>query len=359
MTIQGMLANNIIRSAVAGRGCEWKKSAFNSGVVVLLTVQLLIVLLNGGCTPVPHSASAQAPEITGSVGSVGDGKIRFPIVYSDMDGTMLTSDGTSRPETIQAFRDYIACGGLLGLATGRIYDQVKPILEQVQPNLPVVLLSGGLVVDTSGNPAGPSSHLSLEAVRGILDVAASNQAVEGVIVHFSDKTISDRKSKRLDEFLKYAEITVQDVCDLKTCILEPLEKKEIDAPVKVLVLIKPDQADKLREQVAGAVGDSAKTMVGAPKEATVILTPTGINKAIALKQILEERGMSMSNLVAFGDSQNDVEMLSQAGVGIAMGNCHKDACKSALMVIGTNDTDAIAEVMRRIVMTEQCGTAAQ
>ena len=55
-------------------------------------------------------------------------------------------------------------------------------------------------------------------------------------------------------------------------------------------------------------------------------------------------------VVAFGDSGNDVELLKAVGLGVAMGNARAEAKKAAVVVIGPNDSDAIAEFIDRVVL---------
>ncbi|WP_306979012.1 Cof-type HAD-IIB family hydrolase [Alkalicoccobacillus murimartini] len=52
-----------------------------------------------------------------------------------------------------------------------------------------------------------------------------------------------------------------------------------------------------------------------------------VNKSLAVKEVLSFFGLTTDKAIAFGDGQNDIEMLALAGLGIAMGNAH-DALKS-------------------------------
>ena len=81
----------------------------------------------------------------------------------------------------------------------------------------------------------------------------------------------------------------------------------------------------------------------------VDFTPKGMSKDIGIKKLIERLGIDISEVLAFGDSGNDIEMLANAGMGVAMSNASKEAKEASDIVIGNNDTDAIANKIRKMV----------
>lgn len=76
--------------------------------------------------------------------------------------------------------------------------------------------------------------------------------------------------------------------------------------------------------------------------------PAGVNKGAALRRALPRIGVQMSQLLAFGDSGNDVEMLREAGLGVAMGNAIPQALEAADRTTLTNNEDGIAAVLEEL-----------
>ncbi len=68
----------------------------------------------------------------------------------------------------------------------------------------------------------------------------------------------------------------------------------------------------------------------------------GIDKGRALAGALPKLGIDASEVIAFGDGQNDVSMLRWAGTGVAMGNAVDEAKAAADMVTASNNEDGIA-----------------
>ena len=76
--------------------------------------------------------------------------------------------------------------------------------------------------------------------------------------------------------------------------------------------------------------------------------PKGINKGIGVERICEDMGITMSEVVAFGDSFNDLPMIKSVGMGIAMGNAEPELKAVAAMVTDDCDSDGIAKALRTL-----------
>lgn len=83
--------------------------------------------------------------------------------------------------------------------------------------------------------------------------------------------------------------------------------------------------------------------------------PAGVSKAAALDIVRSKFDISVAESMAFGDAENDISMLRDAGVGVAMANA-ADATKSvADIIIGHHDTDAIADFLLRCQIDPERG----
>ena len=77
--------------------------------------------------------------------------IRFKAIYLDLDGTTLASNDKPRAATLEILERYRNCGGKVGIITGRTLPRMKMYLDDIKPNLPLVLYNGGVVYDASGS----------------------------------------------------------------------------------------------------------------------------------------------------------------------------------------------------------------
>ena len=73
----------------------------------------------------------------------------------------------------------------------------------------------------------------------------------------------------------------------------------------------------------------------------VEVTANNVNKATAINSILDEWKLDKNEIIAFGDSNNDLEMLDYVGVGVAMGNASDNVKTQSDYVTLDNDSDGI------------------
>ena len=77
---------------------------------------------------------------------------------------------------------------------------------------------------------------------------------------------------------------------------------------------------------------------------------SSVNKGVALSALAEHFGIDQQNVMAIGDSFNDLEMIQYAGVGVAMGNARPEIKEQADIVTVTNEEDGVAEAIERYVL---------
>jgi len=80
------------------------------------------------------------------------------------------------------------------------------------------------------------------------------------------------------------------------------------------------------------------------------VNPVGINKAKGLKIVCERLGIEMENVMACGDSLNDMAMIKEAGLGVAMGNAQEIVKEAADWVTTTNNEDGVAKAIQKWVL---------
>ncbi len=281
-------------------------------------------------------------------------QIRFPILYVDMDGTTLGSDHKIRPATLVAFDKYKQCGGLLGVASGRTLEQVAPYLDDIQPNLPLVLANGSAVLTENGNQVITQSTLTKNTLELLLANQNALDGLQGIFLRYLNHTISDRATPQVKTYATTAKFTINETCRIEECVLKQMENNSNLAPLKVELLVAPEEFARVVDKLKNVLGKQATVVLTNPSAAVVEIVPVGINKQVAIEKVVSQKGFTLNDVVYFGDSQNDAEILGAVSLGIAMQNCHPDSCQAATFVTGNNDTDAIANVIKRLIIKESC-----
>jgi hydroxymethylpyrimidine pyrophosphatase-like HAD family hydrolase len=76
----------------------------------------------------------------------------------------------------------------------------------------------------------------------------------------------------------------------------------------------------------------------------------GNSKGNRLAEWVAHRGLTLEQVIAFGDNHNDISMFQQVGLGVAMGNAAAEIRQQAHFVTGSNDDDGIAAALQRWVL---------
>ncbi|WP_059104254.1 Cof-type HAD-IIB family hydrolase [Shouchella shacheensis] len=108
--------------------------------------------------------------------------------------------------------------------------------------------------------------------------------------------------------------------------------------------------DELRASIVDSLRTKGKTEITNSSPTNLEINALGINKASALKRVCQELNLSMDQVMAVGDSLNDIAMIHEAGLGIAMGNAQEAVKEVANWVTATNDQDGVAAAIQRWVV---------
>lgn len=83
----------------------------------------------------------------------------------------------------------------------------------------------------------------------------------------------------------------------------------------------------------------------------VEVNPVGVNKAMGLEFVCNQLGLTMENVMAIGDSLNDIKMIQEAGIGIAMDNAQEAVQKVADYMTDTNNNDGVGKAIKKFIFS--------
>ena len=112
------------------------------------------------------------------------------------------------------------------------------------------------------------------------------------------------------------------------------------SPVKLLLAVDPAKIMDIQQEIARYLDDDLTVVRTAAFYLEII--PSRINKGKGLRDVCAHLGVSLSDTVSFGDSENDIPMLVEAGCGIAMENAEEAVKSKADKVTLSNNQDGIA-----------------
>lgn len=263
------------------------------------------------------------------------------LLVLDIDGTLLTSAHTILPSTVDALRSAIDQGHIVVPASSRPPESVRRIAAELSPEVrTLITLNGGLVVDSEESfslaPIGESGMPALLDCVRELGLHASVYSGWDWFIDSDDEW--GREEARIVGF---------------SPTFVPALHGILDHPVqKVLVIGPPPLADEFIARI-GVRSPDLRTARSKPHYCEVVAS--GVSKVTAIERVCTVHGLTMSDVVAFGDGENDLEMIQAAGIGVAMGNSFPCVLAAADMVTDTNDADGIAKALGRIrLQTADC-----
>ncbi len=276
--------------------------------------------------------------------------ITFPLLYLDLDGTALDSTHNVLESTCNAVSAYKACGGEVGLATGRILEQATSAIEAIKPTLPLILFNGAVIFDPVEKNSIVLHSLSYESVFRTIKLLENMKFHPDYVLHYATKSTTPFRSTALETFANEHEITLQEEQ------FSPLESDRAsyirDPVIKILFVCSANIKEEFKSLIANNLTLQERVVISS--QFTVEVLPVDANKASAIKTAIALKGYQLNQVVAFGDSENDVEMLREAGLGIAMAGCYPKACEAADLIIGPNSSDAISKMLYYILINEEC-----
>lgn len=259
------------------------------------------------------------------------------LVASDIDGTLLLNWKPISTATIDAIHRCQDAGIPFVLVTGRPIRWLAPIAEQIPDLGRVVCLNGAVVYDIASQSVVDAHTIDTETLTEItaavrVDHPEARFAYETLNGGFIDRefvTGRPREARIIDDV---SELAGEDV-------------------VKVLVRLETSDSQAMHDLIDPLVDGTCHASFSEPDNGLVELAPHGITKAKTLSDLCDHLGVAQSQVMAFGDMPNDIEMLSWAGHGVAMGNALGLVKAIAAAVTEAVDDDGVARYLDAVLDT--------
>lgn len=262
----------------------------------------------------------------------------YQLVAFDMDGTLLQSDHRIDPKSLNAIDRATAAGKLVTLATGRSLSELVSFLPDLPSVRYGVLASGALLYDFHHSKVLSKKILPAQVVATIREIYAQENCFL-VVMADGQCYVPEQEFQRIDDFFmtKFRQLyidTAIHIPDMGT-FLEQGEFEKIN-----LYFTKPEA----RKQYVQVFNASELCLIEA--EATGLeITIAGADKGTALAELCQMINVSMQKVIGVGDSDNDITMLQQVGLGLAMGNAKASIQSLAKAVLRDHDRGGCAQAI--------------
>ncbi len=275
---------------------------------------------------------------------------RYRLLAIDIDGTLVNARDELTPAVCAALRRAASAGVRLVLATGRRYSRALPLVEPLSVEAPIVSASGALIKDALDHRTLHQANferadllrtLEITARRGFDAVLYADTFAEGFDFYVRALKVEE---PLLAEYLELNPNCGREMPDLMT-----------DPPPGIFAgfaMGTQTQMLELHEALQAALPKKLYTHVlRSPRYSGYMceIAPAGATKWSGVRRLADDWGIKSDEICAVGDDVNDLPMVIESGLGVAMANAVDELKLAADRIAPSNDDDGLVEVVRWIL----------
>ena len=222
------------------------------------------------------------------------------------------------------------------VVTGRMVQSLRRVLAPAGLPDPVICYQGAAVVDADGTWL---LHVPIELELARDAIAAVEAEGYDPNVYVGDELYVSRVTAGSRAYADFQRIPIHEVGDVKAWLPAP--------PTKIVCVGDPVELDAVGERMRARFGDRLWVTKSLPK--FLEFATLGVSKGSGLDFLSRHLGFSRERTVAFGDGENDVELVEWAGYGVAVANAHERVKEVADWVCPPAAEEGVAQVLEALL----------
>lgn len=276
-------------------------------------------------------------------------KRKFRMICTDLDGTLLTNAKEILPGTRQAIVDAVKQGVIFFVSTGRPYNALPKELLDMEETRYFLVSNGASIFDKSTGERLRQVCMTKEQVYETLRVFRESGESAWIEV-----TVNGRAHVEREQYA-HAKDFVPDGHQtdylLSTRIpvdsLEEFVKEHEQGIEKVCIFFREPGT---KERLWHAFDGIDRIFVTSAMWYNIEISDVDAQKGNMIRWFAGNLGVELEDIIAFGDGHNDIQMLSMAGLGVAMENALEEVKAAADYITGTNEAEGVADAIRKFVL---------
>lgn len=270
----------------------------------------------------------------------------YDALILDIDGTLLNSERVISETTREALIEAQKRGKTIAIASGRSISGIRRTAAAISLEEfggYVIAYNGTTVINCKTGECIYNQTIQAEMVAPVYE--AAKEAEVGILVYHDQQrelVSGNGINKYIEADAKACEVTIREVDDFT---------KAVDFPInKFLLTGEPEYMKEVEKTMQSKFGSQLNVFRSDPYY--VELLPKFVDKSVAVDKLIHHLDIKKDKVICVGDSYNDLPMLRQAGLGVAMGNAQSEVKEAADYITDTNDADGVAKVVQKF-MTEK------
>ena len=268
------------------------------------------------------------------------------LLVLDIDGT-ITGDSNTLSVTVKEVIAAVQAKGIkVAIATGRMYCSALRFHQEIGSTLPLIAYQGAWIQDPGNDQIHRHLPVSREITQQLLEYFEQPDLRSLLSVHFyiNDQLYVREITKETDNYQQRSGVNAISVGDLRQLLDHE--------PTKILAL--SEDANLTQQLLADLRLKYKPTDLYLTTSVPTFLEAanTHVNKGNAVRYLAEEMlGLENHHVMTIGDNFNDVEMLSYAGISVAMGNAPPEVQAIANWVAPSIELDGAAIAIEKFLLS--------
>lgn len=273
------------------------------------------------------------------------------LAATDLDGTLIASNGEISTENFEAMEKAVKEGLYIVPTTGRSFYEMPEELRERKSYTHCICSNGAVIFDRDGNEIWKSTF-SKENTLELFSILSEYDTM--IEVYTKGVPVTEKSKLTKKSYIHYrVEENYHDVLTASRKGVENLEAflTESKEGAEMFNIFFSD-ADE-RKEAFERIGKLEYTELTTSMASNMEILQRRVNKGSSLKKLCEKLGISKEEVMAMGDSRNDITLLSAAGIPLAVSNSCDDLKEKAKEIICSCDESAMAFALNRYVQGEK------
>lgn len=268
--------------------------------------------------------------------------MRYRLLAVDLDETLLDASSGISPRNKKAIGAAAGRGVIVIISTGRIYCSALPYVKELDLNeaWPVISYQGALI-STMGT-GEVLLHCPMTLPTAVAVAAAAEESNEEICAYIDGHCFINRENRYSRFYQKKDDLSVQIVGRLDR-FLEQGGRR----PTKMTIFNWEGEFTALKNSLRGSHPDEF-TMLR-PYPYFLEFTHRKATKGQALRWLAGKLDIRREEIISFGDSSNDLDMIQYAGLGVAVANAVPEVLEAADLVTAANIEDGVARLIEEYI----------
>ena len=267
--------------------------------------------------------------------------MRYKLIALDLDGTLLVDRSRITERVKRAIQLAMERDIIVTLASARALDSMRPYVEELGITAPIITNQGCMIVLPETRRTIYNATVPLLSTRTVLEYL--QQRGLDIIVFAGDHLYLRRSA--------FAEQIASSLTGRDHSVVDDLLSAVRQEATKFVIIGEGPDLDYLAIELKEHLGSLVRFVRSSARSLEGV--PLGVSKGFALERVAVYLSVPQKQVMAMGDSDNDVEMVAWAGLGVAMGNATPVVKAVADYIAPSVEDDGVAVAIERFCLDDQ------